>query len=60
MLTPACAKPKLTYIEDVDFGLHLRVRPERLYMAMKGFFDESGVHGAELASGHRCWIPSDG
>jgi hypothetical protein len=47
MILPACAKPKLTFIEDVDFGLRLRVQPERLYMAMKGFFDESGTHGAE-------------
>ncbi len=47
MLTPASAKLNLTFMEDADFGLSLRVRPERLYMAMKGFFDESGTHGAD-------------
>jgi hypothetical protein len=39
--------PKLAFIEDLDFGLYPRVKPERLYMAMKAFFDESGTHGAQ-------------
>ena len=27
---PCLAKPQLTFIEDMDFGLHLRVRPDLL------------------------------
>ena len=35
------------WVGDLDWSLSWQVRPDRLYMAMKGFFDESGTHGAE-------------
>ena len=35
------------YVGDLDWSLSWRLRPDRLYMAMKGYFDESGTHGAE-------------
>jgi hypothetical protein len=43
----ARAQPKPSYVEALDFALHWRVKPERLYMAMIGYFDESGTHGRE-------------
>src|SRR5271155_2344171 len=43
----APAAPKRGYVGDLDWSLSWQVRPERLYMAMKGYFDESGIHGAE-------------
>jgi hypothetical protein len=44
---PAKAAPKRGYVGDLDWSLSWQARPERLYMAMKGFFDESGTHGTE-------------
>lgn len=35
------------YVGDLDRSLSWQDRPDRLYMAMTGFFDESGIHGAE-------------
>src|ERR1700728_3782608 len=32
---------------SLDRSINWRVNPDRLYMAMTGFFDESGTHGAE-------------
>lgn len=48
MNTPCTKQPQARgWIGDLDWSLSWRVRPDRLYMAMKGFFDESGTHGAE-------------
>jgi hypothetical protein len=35
------------WVGDLDWSLSWQVRPDRLYMAMRGFFDESGTHGAD-------------
>lgn len=44
---PALALPKRGYVGDLDWSLNWRVNPDRPYMAMIGYFDESGTHGAE-------------
>jgi hypothetical protein len=44
--SPALEAPR-TWAENLDFALHWQVNPGRLYMAMIGYFDESGTHGAE-------------
>lgn len=44
---PALAVPKSGYVGDLDWSLNWRVNPDRFYMAMLGYFDESGTHGAE-------------
>ena len=43
---PAVA-PRRGWVGDLDWSLTWRQDPGRLYMAMKGFFDESGTHGAQ-------------
>jgi hypothetical protein len=35
------------WVGALDWSIHWRLKPDRLYMAMTGFFDESGTHGAE-------------
>jgi hypothetical protein len=35
------------WVENLDFALNWRVNPDHLYMAMVGYFDESGTHGAQ-------------
>jgi hypothetical protein len=44
---PQVATPIRGWMGDLDWSLSWQVRPDRLYMAMTGFFDESGTHGAE-------------
>ena len=49
MNTPCTKRPQARgWVGDLDWSLSWQVRPDRLYMAMRGFFDESGTHGAEL------------
>jgi hypothetical protein len=42
-----CADAQRTWLETLDFALHWRLGPGRPYMAMIGYFDESGTHGRE-------------
>jgi len=45
---PVAAEPRRGYIGDLDWTLNWRDNnPDHLYMAMKGYFDESGTHGAQ-------------
>jgi hypothetical protein len=45
---PTVAAPPRGYVGDLDHTLKWwESSPDHLYMAMKGFFDESGTHGAE-------------
>ena len=48
MNIPCTKQPQARgWVGDLDWSLSWQVRPDRLYMAMKGFFDESGTHGAD-------------
>ena len=48
MNTPCTKRPQARgWVGDLDWSLSWQVRPDRLYMAMRGFFDESGTHGAK-------------
>jgi hypothetical protein len=44
---PSEAAIKLGWVGALDWSIHWRLNSDRLYMAMTGFFDESGTHGAE-------------